>query len=67
MSSNDEEPSQTESLPPKKPPLPAGQVYIGMNTTRAAIMQIHAQRFQQALTLNLGGLAGFGLACLRTA
>jgi hypothetical protein len=58
--SDDTAPSQPDKPPEeKKTPLPAGQVYIGMSNTRGVIMQIHAQRFQQALTLNLVGLAGF--------
>ena len=57
--SDDTELSQRDRPPEKKTPLPAGQVYIGMSNTRGVIMQIHAQRFQQALTLNLVGLVGF--------
>lgn len=55
---NDVVPSQPEP-PQKKTPIPAGAAYIGMSNTRGVVMQIHAQRFQQALTLNLAGLAGF--------
>ena len=55
---NDIVPKQPE-VSPKRLPIPAGAAYIGMSTTRGAIMQIHTQRFQQALTLNLVGLAGF--------
>ena len=54
--SNDDVLLQQQEPPPKEP-LPGGAVYIGNSNTRGVVMQIHLQRFQQALLANLTGLA----------
>lgn len=55
---SDEALSSSPPDPPKpKEPLQSGPMYIGMSNTRGVVMQIHLQRFQQALLANLTGLA----------